>query len=146
MLILSDSIEIKASPEDIFNWFMNLEKNYQQWHPDHVKCELIGGNEVKEGTSFYFEEYLHGSLHKLKMRITKLEKPNKIVYKNSFPISLINPKGSFIIEKSGDTSIFTATSSFRFEKTLLKLVKKRGEAFQKHMKEEGENLKLIFES
>ncbi len=36
-LILTDSIEIKTTPEKIWEFFSNLEKNYKAWHPkDHI--------------------------------------------------------------------------------------------------------------
>ena len=37
-LILSHSIEIKTTPEKIWDFFKNIELNYTTWHSeDHVK-------------------------------------------------------------------------------------------------------------
>ena len=144
MITLRDSIEIKTTPEKIFDFFVHFEENYLAWHPDHVKSYWIG-KPAKEGSILYCEEYLHGKLHRMKFRITKVELNRKIVYKLSFPMPVIYPKGSFIIEPRGKSCIFTATLSFRFGRLFSKLTKDRVEAVKKHMKEEGENLKRLLE-
>jgi hypothetical protein len=39
MIILKDSIEVKAPPEKFFQWLtqrMKYKESYQAWHPDHV--------------------------------------------------------------------------------------------------------------
>ena len=142
MITLKDSVEIKTTPEKIFEWIINLDKHYNEWHPDHVKwLNITGGLDV--GDIAYFEEYIHGKLHKMKFIISKIEKNKRIEYKLLFPMSIICPKGSFIIESKGDSSIFTATLSFRFGWFLSKLAKNRVKAIKTHMKEEGENLKRL---
>jgi len=146
MKTLSDSIEIKASPEKIYDWFIYIDENYLEWHPDHVKAVWLTEKKMEVGAKLYCEEYIHGELHKIKFKCTKIE-PNKIIeFKNLFPISLICPKGSFIFEPSGDNCLFTATLSFRMGNFLSKIAKKQVEAFEEHMKEEGENLKKLIES
>jgi hypothetical protein len=37
MITLRESIEIVSSPEEVFDWFRNLDKNYTAWHSDHIK-------------------------------------------------------------------------------------------------------------
>ncbi len=143
-MILKDSIEIKTIPEKIEEWFKNLDKHYLEWHPDHVKFVKVTGG-MDEGDIFYFEEYLHGKLHKIRSRITKIEKNKRIEYKNLFPTSIICPKGSFIIESKGESCIFTGTVSLRFGWLITKLAKNRLESVRQHMVEEGQNLKEIME-
>ena len=145
MIILRDSIEIKVTPQKTFDWLVHLEENYKAWHPDHVECYWLKGKPAAEGSILYVEEYIHGSLHKMRSRITKIEPTERIEYKFLFPMSLICPEGSFIIEPKGESCIFTATLSFRFAKILPKLAKGRVEALKKHMREEGENLKRLLE-
>ena len=146
MITLKDTMEIKATPERIFECFVHLEENYRAWHPDHVKCRWLKGKPpAEEGSILYAEEYLHGKLHKLTFLMTKIEPNRKIEYKLLFPMSLICPKGSFIIEATEGSCIFTATLSFRFGWLFSKLAKNRVEAIKKHIKEEGENLKKLLE-
>ncbi len=41
-LILKHSIEIKTSPEKIWEYFSNLEQNYTSWHPkDHISFKWL---------------------------------------------------------------------------------------------------------
>lgn len=145
MITLKDSIEIKTTPEKIFEWFLHFEENFHAWHPDHIECRWLKGKPFEEGSILYVEEYLHGKPHKMKFLGTKVEPNRKIEYKLLFPISIICPKGSFSIEPKGESCIFTATLSFRFGWLFSRFAKDRVEAIKKHMKEEGENLKRLLE-
>ncbi len=144
MITLKDSIEIKATPEKIFDFFTHFEENYHVWHPDHVESRWLKGR-AEAGSILYCEEYLHGKLHKMKFLLTKMEPNRRIEFRLLFPISMICPKGSFIIEPKEESCIFTATLSFRFAKFFLKFAKSRVEAIERHMREEGENLKRLLE-
>ncbi|NPD89631.1 MAG: SRPBCC family protein [Asgard group archaeon] len=146
MDFIEDSIEIKATPERIYSFFENWTKNYKIWHPDHGEAKWIKGNLSEVDSILYIEEYLHGELHKMKFRLTYVDPPNKFDYKILFPMSLIIPKGSFIIDKKDDTkSTFRAIMYFRLGKILKKVTRKKYEELRKHMKEEGVNLKKILE-
>jgi len=96
---------------------------------------------LDEGSTAYYEEYLHGELHKSKAKIVDVEENKKIEFANLFPMGIICPEGSFIIERKGDGCVFTATLSFRFGWFFSRFAKSRIKAIEMHMKEEGENLK-----
>ncbi len=145
MKVLQDSIEIKTTPEKIFDWLIRFEEHYREWHPDHVACSWVKGGPEKEGSILYIEEYIHKDLHKMKFRLTKIEPARRIEYDVLFPMSILCPKGSFIIESKNRSCTFTATLSFRFGALLSHLFKKRIEALRTHMREEGENLKKLLE-
>jgi len=151
---LKDSIEIKATPERVFEWLVQRFKDkesYQAWHPDHVDIRWIKGEPLQEGSIIYAEEYLHGDLHKLKFRITKIV-PNRVIeYRSLFPLSILAPGNTFLIEPKGENScIFTAMGSLRLPVWLFKKLhrkhKNKIEATEQHMKEEGENLKRALEN
>jgi len=37
--VLADSVTIATTPDKIWDFFENLEKNYVGWHPDdHIVC------------------------------------------------------------------------------------------------------------
>jgi len=143
MIVLRDAIQINVSPEDIFEWLSNLDKNYRDWHQDHVKWEFRGG--FHEGSKCYCEELIHGKLHRMNGRITRLRKKVLVEFKFSFPTTLICPRGSFIIEPDGSGSTFVATLSFRFAGVLSRFAKRRMNSVKNHMEEEGQNLKRILE-
>jgi len=92
MIKLKDSIEVEAPPQKVFDWLLQRMKDkesYQAWHPDHVDILWIKGEPLQEGSILYAEEYLHGDLHKLKFRITKIV-PNRVIeYRSLFPLSLL---------------------------------------------------------
>ncbi len=149
MITLKDSIEIITTPEKLFNGLINIfssEEYFKRWHKDHVKSYWIKGKPFEIGSVLYVEEYLHGELHKMKFIGTKLEPNRRVEYKLLFPMSIICPKGSFIIEPKEESCIFTATLSFRFGWLFSKFAKGRVEAIKKHMEREGKNLKKIVEN
>ena len=150
---ISESIEIRTQPEDIFGFLTNIvdDKSYRQWHSkDHVRFKWVHGRPWAKGSVFYAEEYLHGKLHKFKFEIAEIEPPERIEYR---PVSRLLrfffPKNEFIIEKKGGVSIFTASGTFRvgwIGKTFFsKSINKGLASVREHMKEEGENLKMLLE-
>ena len=149
MTTLKDSIEIKAKPEEVFEWLLQRFKDkeaYQAWHPDHVDVRWIKGVPLQKGSIVYAEEYLHGELHKLKFIITKVVPNKEIEYRPLFPLSIFAPGNTFLIEPKGRNScIFTAISRFRAGPVFKKLAKNKIEATEQHIKEEGENLKRALE-
>jgi hypothetical protein len=153
MIIIKDSIEVKASTEKVFQWLtqrMMDKESYQAWHQDHVDIRWIKDEPLQEGSIVYAEEYIHGYLHKLKFRITKIV-PNRLIeYRPLFPLSIIASGNKFIIEPKGRNSCtFIAIGSLRIPRWLfIRLHKKHKhkiEATQQHMKEEGQNLKKALE-
>lgn len=153
-VILTDSIEIRTTPEKIFDFFAHLvdDESYRAWHPDdHVAFRWIKGMPWEEGSVVYAEEYIHGKLHKLKFVVTKIVPNERIEYA---PVSrflrIYFPKNTFSIEQKEDTCVFTASGTYRIGwliKTLAKNKLEKGlSCIRKHIKEEGENLKRILET
>ena len=96
------------------------------------------------------DEYLHGVLHKLKFRITKVVPNRTIEYRSVFPLSLLAPGNKFLIEpRGGNRCVFVAQGSLRLPRWLFERLHKKHkgkiEATKRHMKEEGENLKRAVE-
>ena len=147
-MIITDSIEIKAPPERIFSFFTGLkdDASYQAWHPDHVVMRWIKGEPFHEGSVAYFEEYLHGKIHKGKFVCTKVVPSRLIEYKPPFPLSVFFPGNRFVIEPTDEGScIFTAAGIMRVGPLGKRLSRSQIEGVKRHMKEEGENLKAILE-
>ena len=98
----------------------------------------------------YAEEYIHGKLHKLKFKITRIVPNRRIEYT---PVSRFLrkffPKNEFIIEEKGESCLFIASGTYRvgwIGKTLFKQALEHSlSSVKKDMKEEGENLKRILE-
>ena len=150
-MILSDSVEINTTPEKIWEFFTNLEKNYKAWHPgDHILFKWTEGKPMESGSRWYGEEIVRGKLFKLKGTIGEVIPNRKIVFNFAFPVSLVAPKFEWLIEPKGSTSVFTARSYLRAGEFYLKFFKKemnyKLDLHNKHVREEGENLKRILES
>jgi len=148
-MTITDLIKIKAPPEKIFNFLTSLKdtESYKAWHPDHVVMRWIKGEPFVEGSIAYFEEYLHGKIHKAKFICTKVV-PNRLIeYRPPFPLSIIFPGNQFLIEPVDKGScIFTATVKARMGPLSRRLSRRQLEGVRRHMKEEGENLKAIVEN
>ena len=150
MVILKDTVEIRASPDQITEFFLHFRDNFHAWHPDHVECRYLTSPPLREGSVIYVEEYLHGKLHKLKLHITKIEPNSRIEYKLGFVA-----KGGFTIEpKSTNNSLFTAEIHIGVKNPVLRslvdrllrtFLSSRLEGIRRHMSEEGQNLKRIME-
>ena len=116
-VILTDSIEIKTTPDKIFDFFAHLvdDESYRSWHPDdHVALRWIKGLPWEEGSVVYAEEYIHGKIHKLKFVITGVIPNKRIEYApQSRILRIYFPKNTFAVEPKGDICVFTASGYFR---------------------------------
>lgn len=70
MIVLKDSVTIKTTPAEVFNWFEHLDEHYLAWHPSHVSCRYLKKHTLETGAVLCIEETLHGKLHKLHFHIT----------------------------------------------------------------------------
>ncbi len=153
-VVLRDSIEVKTSPEKAFKFLTSIVDGdtYRAWHKgDHVGFRWLQGKPWTEGSVLYAEEYIHGKLHKLKFKITKIVPNEKIEYSpTSCFIRKFFPKNEFLIEQKGESCLFTASGTYRVGKIgkifFGKSIERALSSVKQHMKEEGENPKRILES
>lgn len=149
-LLLKHSIDINTTPEKIWEFFKNLEKNYTTWHPkDHIVFKWIKGNPLEEGSTCYAEQYVMGKPTKYKATLSEVIPNRKIVLKWSYPVSLLSPKVEWLIEPKGNKTTFTAITHMRagylFSKLFKKGMKNVITVHDKHVAEEGETLKKLLE-
>jgi uncharacterized protein YndB with AHSA1/START domain len=152
-VVLKDSIEIKTTAEKVFNFLISIvdDDSYRAWHKeDHVSFRWLKGDPWTEGSVLYAEEYIHGKLHKLKFEIIKIVPSKRIEYTpTSRFVRKFFPKNEFIIEQKGEFCLFTASGTYRVGKLgkifLKKAIENGLSGAIKHMREEGENLKIILE-
>ncbi len=144
--MLKDSILIKASPEAIFRFFEEMERNYLQWHPDHVLYHWVSGRGVQEGHVFYFEEYIAGKLLKKRVIFTRVVLHQHIEFAPTFWLmKLFLPRMVFRIAPAGDGCQFIAEVHLRMGPLAQRANKKELEAIREHMRVEGLNIKRILE-
>ena len=150
MISLRDSIEIQTTPSQLFAWLGRMPQEYTSWHPDHVACRVLQGAMLEVGSVIECEEYLHGKLHSMRFRTTKVVPDRRI----EFQIKGMG-RGAFEAQANGDTVRFVAELDIGpdariigqlFDFIFSRLFNQRIESMKQHMAEEGRNLKAILES
>ena len=150
MLILRDTVGIRATPERVFDWLAHFEDNYASWHPDHVSCRHASGPRFAPGAVYRIEEYLHGRLHRLTMRVTRMVPNREISYR-------IAPgfRGAFRVIPQESGVLFVAELAMGWSVPVLGpmldallgcLLSRRLAALEQHIREEGESLRTVLEA
>ena len=146
---LSHSIEIKTNPEKVWNFLKNPE-NYKTMHPtDHIKLIWTEGKPFELGSKFYCEQLIFEKVQKYNAQIKEVIPNRKIVFTFKLPVSFFSPEIEWRIEPKGSNTVFTAISYIRaghlFKKLFKKGMTKLFEEHNRHVGEEGENLKNLLE-
>jgi uncharacterized protein YndB with AHSA1/START domain len=143
---LSDSVHIAVPPALVWEWLIGLAEHYTEWHPDHRSAEWIEGDPYHVSSVLRAEEELAGKREVLAFEVTSLDPPNRFGYRVRGAHGLVLRGGSFAVAPHDGGSLFTATLSFRGGKLTERLFRHRIEALERHMSEEGQNLKRLLES
>ena len=148
-IILRHEIKIDAPPEAVYAFFEDLEKNYIKWHPDHIVFRWVEGDGLAEGSVAYSEQRIHGKVHKLQARFTKVIPAQRVEFEWVGRIArLFAPRNVWLFEAAYGGCRFIAESDLRLDwiSSRLKRVQKGLAAGRQHLAEEGENLKRLVES
>ena len=149
MISLRDSIEIQTTPQELFAWLRRMPQEYEAWHPDHVACRVLHGSMLEVGTELECQEYLHGKLHTMRFRMTKIV-PDKRV---EFEVEGLG-RGIFEAQQTGNNVMFVAGLDIGYDAPIIGRLfdfifslffEQRIESMRQHMVEEGENLKQLLE-
>jgi hypothetical protein len=149
VISLRDSVEIHTTPGQLFAWLGRMPEEYKSWHPDHVACRVVHGSVLEVGSEIECQEYLHGKLHSLRFRMTKVIPDRRV----EFVIERMG-RGAFEAQANDDTVTFVAELDIgsdapivgRFVDFIIsRLFNQRIESMRQHMAEEGRNLKTILE-
>jgi uncharacterized protein YndB with AHSA1/START domain len=150
-MTLVHEVEIKTSPDKIWNFLINIDKNYSAWHPkDHILFQWTKGAPFETASTFYAEQYMMGEKVKYKGKITEATQGEKITMTFSFPLSLITEKIEMIIENKGSYSVFKHITYMKFKFLSRTIFKKQNikmlNDMDTHVKTESENMKNILEN
>ncbi|MFC1618328.1 hypothetical protein ACFL45_00110 [Candidatus Neomarinimicrobiota bacterium] len=150
MISLRDSIEIITTPGQLFAWLDRMPQVYTSWHPDHVACRSLHGSILEVGSEIESEEILHGKLHSIRFRTTKVIPDKRVEFvidgmgRGAFEARENDATVSFIAELDMGSDMPIIGRLFDFILPLF--FNRRIEAMRRHMVEEGQNLKAILES
>ena len=144
-IVLKDTVEINTTPEKIWDFWANMDKNYKAWHPeDHILFRWTKGRPMEEGSTIYAEEVVGGQLLKGKVTCVGVVPNRKFALKLPFPRSFFC-KYEYLIEPRGENTAFTAYTYLKYPGFAQKRIDSVIEVGEKHVREEGENLKRILE-
>ena len=91
-LELSHSIEIKTTPEKMWNYLKNPE-NYKTMHPkDHMKLIWTEGKPFEFGSKFYCEQLILEKVQKYNAQVKEVIPNRKIVFTFKLPVSFFHQK------------------------------------------------------
>lgn len=148
MILLRDSIRIDVPPERVWTWLNELPAHYREWHPAHVTCRYAERQRLEVGAVLLVEEYLHGRLHRLRLRATDVVAQRLLCYRAP------GIRGAFRLDPANGATRFTAELRLGSGAPVIgglvnlvlgKMLARRLAALQTHMREEGENLKRLLE-
>jgi hypothetical protein len=143
-----DSTWIGVPPATVFDFFEEMEANYTRWHPDHLRFEWRRGRGIAVGNEFFFEERIAGKRLPKTVRITKVVRDRYFAFEMTNPIfRFFLPHLSFGFEPDGEGTRFLAELRLHGIGPLgRRLNRKEFEAVDRHMAEEGQNLKRLLEA
>jgi uncharacterized protein YndB with AHSA1/START domain len=147
-ITMSHSIEIDASPEEVFAFFVNLEENYTRWHPNHNEFRWIKGEAMHEGSVAFADQMGRGKSQRQNVRIDRVEPNRRIEFSWTNPlVRFLLPRNVWVFEPANGGCRFTAESDVRLGwiSSRMTHVRKGLEEGRVHLKEEGENLKRLIE-
>ena len=146
-MVLHDAVTIRTTPERIFEFFREMERNYPAWHPEHVRFRWVAGRGLREGVVFSFEEHIAGKLLRKRVRFTRVEPGRHLEFAPTNPVfRLFLPRLLFHVEPEGDGCRLTAEIHVRMGPLAAWLHRRELAAVRRHMREEGENMKRLLEA
>ena len=140
-------LEIKAPPEEVFQFLADYEKHYTEVSKDHIERVVNIKNPDLEhpDVSFYFRQIspISGREQKIRGRVTRVEMNRYIGTRFLFPVSLFLPRVENILEPKGEGCLLITNLHFTF---LAELAKKSKRKVVEHITEELEETKNALES
>lgn len=146
-MILEEITRVNASPEKVYHFFETMDVNYQQWHPDHIVFRWSSGVGLEQGSIASFEERIAGTRQKKTVQFTEVIPNRYIEFKpTSLLVGILMPSISFKIDPHESGCDLTQRIKVRTGPVGVWLNRREFDAVRVHMREEGENLKIILET
>lgn len=144
-------VNIKTSPDKIWDFLVNIDKNYSVWHPkDHILFQWTKGTPYEPGATFYAEQYMMGEKVKYNGKITESIPGKKVTMTFSFPLSLVTEKIEMLIENHDTHATFKHITYMKFRFLSRTIFRKQNikmlHDMDSHIRTEGGNMKHILEN
>lgn len=146
-MLLEESITVAAQPEDVFQFFEQIEEHYLAWHPDHVCFRWERGRGAAVGNTFYFEERIAGKLFKKRCVYTRIVSGELLEFAPTFwLLRLFLPRILFRIDPEDGGCRLTHQIQLRIGPLAQRFNRKELDAVREHMRVEAINAKRMIEA
>jgi hypothetical protein len=147
-LTFEDRIFIAAPPEQGFAFFQQMEASYTRWHPDHIAFEWRKGRGLTVGNVFWFSETINGKRLDKEVRITEVVPDRLLAFEpTSWLFRAFLRRMSFAFHPEPGGHVFEARIVMRGIGPLGRRLNRADfAAVERHMAEEGRNLKILLEA
>lgn len=156
MICLTDIVTVSATSRVVGEWLRRLPEHYNEWHPrDHIWLKTYAGEcELHEGSVARAAERIGDFTLVFSFKVTHVEVDREVCWNALFPYNLINLHGKFVLFEHDGATKLTAVSCYGWSVPILgKLLDwiidrffLREVLMIKHMREEGEYLKMSIEN
>lgn len=149
-MLLRNEIDIACKPGDVFDFISDFERQYLLWHPGHIACDYIKGHRLEEGSVLFCQERLDGRARKYRMRLTRVDPGERVEYTLGPGLA-----GAYRVKPAGAGVRFTSELRLGLELSAIAaaqdtLLRRFGSdriaSLERHLAEEGRNLKVIVEA
>jgi hypothetical protein len=106
MRVINHKETVEAPVSHVFDWFVNLDKNYIKWHPStHKDFQWLSEEPVAKGSTFKFEEESDGHAHQMIMKITEFQKDQHLSFASEH-IMVFPELNAVVVFTGGNFAIF----------------------------------------
>jgi len=148
VISLVETSHVDASPEQLWLLFLDMDRLYRAWHPEHLAWRTLRGDALAPRSVAFVDEWV-GPLRLAARFFVEKAEPNRFFrYRIGLPFALLRAGGYFRFEPTaGGGSVVEAEVHFGFRAPvigylvdcLLVRVLPLSE-LRRHMREEGEAL------
>ena len=110
MMILRETIDISACPDEVYEWFLHLDENFTKWNPKHDFFQRVSGG-FGVGDTVRFSETVQGITYDVTGTIRENKKDDdgfEIMFETKFGLGRIR----FIGERTDYGCRFTHIEEF----------------------------------
>jgi hypothetical protein len=149
-MLITESVLIRNSAEQLFEFFDDLETNFPRLHPSHRLFRWEEGRGVHQGAAFYLEETIGGRPIQQRFVFTRVERTGVVERYRHVEIAATDPVPRLIVPRIAFRIEFEPAGirlvvEIRIRTGLIANVDEAVNAVRQHIREEGANLKRLVE-
>src|SRR5947207_11621859 len=87
---------IRAAPEDVFRYLVDLE-NWPRWQADMQVTKLISGQPGQPGATYHYISKAMGQTIDSTVRLVRVDVPREVAFEGEWA-GMIRPDGRYLVE------------------------------------------------